>query len=51
MDILLEERRSGKPMQTQGRARGESGQILILTALSMVVLLGVAALSVDASYM
>jgi len=32
-------------------ARGEKGSIMILTALSMMVLLGIAALSVDASYM
>lgn len=32
-------------------ARGERGSILILTAFSMMVLLGIAALSVDVSYM
>src|SRR4026207_817471 len=32
-------------------ARDERGQILILTALSMPVLLAIAALSIDASYM
>ena len=32
-------------------ARDQRGQILILTALSMTVLLGMAALSVDASFM
>src|SRR5689334_14515823 len=31
--------------------KSESGQILILTAVSMTVLLGIAALSIDASYM
>ncbi len=32
-------------------ARSEEGSILILTALSMVVLLGMVALAVDGSYM
>jgi Flp pilus assembly protein TadG len=36
-----------KPM----RLAGERGQILIITALGMVMLLGVAGLSIDASYM
>jgi Flp pilus assembly protein TadG len=39
------------PMRRSGPAGGERGQILILTALSMTVLLGITALSIDASYM
>lgn len=35
----------------RGQQTGESGSILILTALSMVVLLGIAALSLDVSFM
>jgi len=33
------------------RLAGERGQILIITALGMIMLLGVAGLSIDASYM
>jgi hypothetical protein len=40
----------GPPGSRRG-ARDENGSILILTALSMMMLLGIAALSVDASYM
>jgi Flp pilus assembly protein TadG len=39
------------PMIRRTPARDERGQILILTALSMTVLLGMAAFSVDASFM
>ena len=35
----------------RGQQTGESGSILILTALSMVVLLGIAALALDVSFM
>ena len=31
--------------------RGERGQVIVLTALSMTMLLGIAALSVDAAFM
>jgi Flp pilus assembly protein TadG len=41
----------GRPGVDRGQQTGESGSILILTALSMVVLLGIAALAVDASFM
>jgi hypothetical protein len=40
-----------RPPANTRAARDENGSILILTALSMMVLLGIAALSVDASYM
>jgi Flp pilus assembly protein TadG len=38
-------------MTTRASSRHERGQILILTVLSMTVLLGMAALSIDASFM
>ena len=39
------------PLTVPRRARGERGQILIITAVSMVAILGVAALAIDASYL
>jgi Putative Flp pilus-assembly TadE/G-like len=40
-----------KPFSLRVNVSSESGQILILTALSLVVTLGIAALSIDASFM
>jgi len=42
---------TGKPGGDRGQGNGESGSILILTALTMAVLLGIAALSLDISFM
>src|SRR5262245_588754 len=49
--MITRETTAQRGLSTERAARDEKGSILILTALSLTVLLGIAALSVDASYM
>src|SRR5262245_61493895 len=49
--MTTRDRTAAHPPASNGRAvRGEKGSIMVLAALSMMVLLGIAALSVDASF-